>query len=170
MWDYIMLKKLFFLVSLILISQVAQAEIKIGVVNIPLLMANAPQAAEAKKRLEKEFSPKDKQLLAQQKTIKRLEEKLGRDGLTMTETEKRDLERDIISRRRDAQRAQQEFKEDFSIRRNEELGKMQNRIIEAVKTLAKEGNYDLLLTEGVIHASKAVDITDKVQGKLDRMP
>ncbi|NOR81502.1 MAG: OmpH family outer membrane protein [Methyloprofundus sp.] len=165
-----MIKKIVFLVGLVLMSQVAQAEIKIGVVNIPLLMANAPQAADAKKRLEKEFSPKDKQLLAQQKSIKRLEDKLARDGLTMTETEKRDLERDIISRRRDAQRAQQEFKEDFSIRRNEELGKMQNRIIEAVKTLAKEGNYDLLLTEGVIHASKAVDITDQVQAKLASMP
>lgn len=165
-----MLKKIIFLASFILTTQVAQAEIKIGVVNIPLLMANAPQAADAKKRLEREFSPKDKQLVAQQKSIKKLEEKLGRDGLTMTETEKRHLERDIISKRREAQRAQQEFKEDFSIRRNEELGKMQNRIIEAVKSLAAEGNYDLLLTEGVIHASPQVDVTDKVQAKLASMP
>ena len=67
-----MLKKLIFLMGLVLTSQIVQAEIKIGVVNIPLLMANAPQAAEAKKRLEREFSPKDKQLLAQQKSIKRL--------------------------------------------------------------------------------------------------
>lgn len=165
-----MLKKIVFLIGLVLTSQIVHAEIKIGVVNIPLLMANAPQAAEAKKRLEREFSPKDKQLLAQQNSIKKLEKRLVRDGLTMTETEKRKLERNIISKRREAQRAQQDFKEDFSQRRNEELGKMQNRIIEAVKTLAREGNYDLLLTEGVIHASKAVDVTDKVQAKLASMP
>ncbi|MDF1582459.1 MAG: OmpH family outer membrane protein [Methyloprofundus sp.] len=165
-----MLKKMFFLAALIMTSQAVQAEIKIGVVNVPLLMANAPQAADAKKRLEKEFSPKDKQLVSQSKEIKQLEEKLARDGLTMTETEKRDLERDIIAKRRDVQRAQQEFKEDFSIRRNEELGKMQNRIIEAVKALAAEGNYDLLLTEGVIYASPQVDVTDKVQEKLSAMP
>ena len=55
-----MFRKIAFIVGLVLLSQAAQAEIKIGVVNIPLLMANAPQAAEAKKRLEKEFSPKDK--------------------------------------------------------------------------------------------------------------
>ncbi|WP_428354341.1 OmpH family outer membrane protein [Methyloprofundus sp.] len=165
-----MLKRLAVLVGLLMLSQVALAEIKIGVVNIPLLMANAPQAADAKKRLEKEFSPKDKQLVAQQKKIKSLEERLARDGMTMTDTKKRDLERDIIAVRRDAQRAQQEFKEDFSIRRNEELGKMQNRIIEAVKALAEEGDYDLLLTEGVIHASDKVDVTDKVQAKLAKMP
>ena len=165
-----MFKKVAFLVGLLLLSQAVQAELKIGVVNIPLLMANAPQAADAKNRLEKEFSPKDKQLVAQQKAIKKLEEKLGRDGLTMTDTEKRKIERDIISKRREAQRAQQEFKEDFSLRRNEELGKMQNRIIEAVKALAEEGQYDLLLTEGVIHASKKVDVTKKVQKKLAAMP
>jgi len=165
-----MLKKMFFLAALIMTSQAVQAEIKIGVVNVPLLMANAPQAADAKKRLEKEFSPKDKQLVSQGKAIKKLEEKLARDGMTMTETEKRDLERDIIAKRRDVQRAQQEFKEDFSIRRNEELGKMQNRIIEAVKALAAEGKYDLLLTEGVIYASPQVDVTNKVQEKLSAMP
>lgn len=165
-----MLKKMFFLAALIMTSQAVQAEIKIGVVNVPLLMANAPQAADAKKRLEREFSPKDKQLVAQGKEIKQLEEKLVRDGMTMTETEKRDLERDIIAKSRDAQRAQQEFKEDFSIRRNEELGKMQNRIIEAVKALAAEGNYDLLLTEGVIYASPEVDVTSKVQEKLSAIP
>lgn len=165
-----MFKKIAFLAGLLLLSQAVQAELKIGVVNVPLLMANAPQAAEAKNRLEKEFSPKDKQLVAQQKAIKQLEEKLGRDGLTMTDTEKRQIERDIISKRREAQRAQQEFKEDFSIRRNEELGKMQNRIIEAVKALAEEEKYDLLLTEGVIHASKKVDVTEKVQKKLAAMP
>jgi len=156
--------------GLLILSQTTQAEVRIGVVNIPLLMANAPQAADAKKRLEKEFSPKDKQLVAQQKKIKSLEEKLARDGMTMTDTKKRDLERQIIAIRRDAQRAQQEFKEDFSIRRNEELGKMQNRIIEAVKALAEEGDYDLLLTEGVIHASDKVDVTEKVQEKLSKMP
>jgi len=165
-----MLKKLAAFAGLLMLSQVALAEIKIGVVNIPLLMANAPQAADAKKRLEKEFSPKDKQLVAQQKGIKKLEERLSRDGLTMTETKKRDLEREIIAKRRDIQRAQQEFKEDFSIRRNEELGKMQNRILEAVKALAEEGDYDILLTEGVIHASKKVDVTDQVQAKLAKMP
>ncbi|HIG64996.1 MAG TPA: OmpH family outer membrane protein [Methyloprofundus sp.] len=165
-----MLKKLAVLLGLLILSQTTQAEIRIGVVNIPLLMANAPQAADAKKRLEKEFSPKDKQLVAQQKKIKSLEEKLARDGMTMADTKKRDLERQIIAIRRDAQRAQQEFKEDFSIRRNEELGKMQNRIIEAVKALAEEGDYDLLLTEGVIHASDKVDVTEKVQEKLSKMP
>ncbi len=159
-----------FLLGLLMISQAALAEVKIGVVNIPLLMANSPQAAAAKKRMEKEFAPKEKQIVALGKAIRKLEEKLSKNGITMSETEKRDLERDIISKRREAQRAQQEFKEDLGLRRNEELGKMQNRIREAVSALAVEGKYDLLLTEGVIHASEKVDVTNKVQEKLALIP
>jgi len=159
-----------FLLGLLMISQAALAEVKIGVVNIPLLMANSPQAAAAKKRMEKEFAPKEKQIVALGKAIRKLEEKLSKNGITMSEKEKRDLERDIISKRREAQRAQQEFKEDLGIRRNEELGKMQNRIREAVSALATEGKYDLLLTEGVIHASAKVDVTSKVQEKLALIP
>jgi len=159
-----------FLLGLLMISQAALAEVKIGVVNIPLLMANSPQAAAAKKRMEKEFAPKEKQIVALGKAIRKLEEKLSKNGITMSEKEKRDLERDIISKRREAQRAQQEFKEDLGIRRNEELGKMQNRIREAVSALAVEGKYDLLLTEGVIHASAQVDVTSKVQEKLALIP
>jgi len=165
-----MLKKMMFLLGLLMISQAALAEVKIGVVNIPLLMANSPQAAAAKKRMEKEFAPKEKQIVALGKAIRKLEEKLSKNGITMSEKEKRDLERDIISKRREAQRAQQEFKEDLGIRRNEELGKMQNRIREAVSALAVEGKYDLLLTEGVIHASAQVDVTSKVQEKLALIP
>jgi len=165
-----MLRKMMFLLGLLMISQAALAEVKIGVVNIPLLMANSPQAAAAKKRMEKEFAPKEKQIVALGKAIRKLEEKLSKNGITMSEKEKRDLERDIISKRREAQRAQQEFKEDLGIRRNEELGKMQNRIREAVSALATEGKYDLLLTEGVIHASAKVDVTSKVQEKLALIP
>ena len=52
------------------------------------------------------------------------------------------------------------------MRRNEELGKLQRRIIEAIRALAKEDKYDLLLTDGVIYASEKIDVTQQVQKKL----
>ena len=147
-------------------ASLSAAELKIGFVNVPKVMEKAPQATKAKKRLEKEFSPRDKQLVAQQKEIKKLEEKLARDASVMSETERSKIQRDIISKKREATRAQQEFSEDFNLRRNEELKKLQKRIYEAIQTLAKEGNYDLLLTDGVIHASDAINVTSEVQEKL----
>jgi outer membrane protein len=162
----LMKKKVSLFIGLMMFASMSVAELKIGFVNVPKVMEKAPQAAQAKKRLEKEFSPRDKQLVAQQKEIKKLEEKLARDASVMGENERSKVQREIISKKREATRAQQEFSEDFNLRRNEELKKLQKRIYEAILSLAKEENYDLLLTEGVIHASDAINVTAEVHKKL----
>ncbi len=164
-----MLKKAIVLIGLFLVANISYAELKIGFVDVARVLESAPQAEKAKKRLEKEFSPRDKLLVAQQKKIKKLEEKLQRDAAVLSEAEGRKLERELISKKREAKRAQQEFTEDFNMRRNEELGKLQQKILEAIKSLAKEEHYDLLLTSGVIHASEQVDVTSRVQEKLNKM-
>lgn len=154
---------------LLLVANVSYAELKIGFVNVAKVLEKAPQAEKAKKRLEKEFSPRDKHLVSQGKEIKKLEEKLSRDTAVMSESERRRLEKDIVAKKRDAKRSQQEFKEDFNMRRNEELTKLQRRIMEAIKALAKDEKFDLLLTDGVIFASQQVDVTNQVQEKLSAL-
>ncbi len=157
------------LAAMMLTANVAVAELKIGFVNVAKVLEAAPQAAKAKQRLEKEFKPRDKHLVAQGKEIKTLEEKLARDASVMGESERRKLERDILGKKREAKRLQQEFQEDFNMRRNEELGKLQRRIVEAIRALAKEENFDLLLTDGVIYAGEKIDVTEQVQSKLAKL-
>lgn len=163
-----MKKKIALFLALMLSASMSYAELKIGFVNVPKVLEKAPQAEQAKQRLEKEFSPRDKQLASQVKKIKRLEEQLQRDGSVMSASKRKNLEKDIIAKSREAKRAQREFSEDFTLRRNEELGKLQRRIMEAIKELAKEDDYDLLLSEGVIHATDDIDVTSQVQEKLSR--
>lgn len=162
-------KRFFLFLALILVANVSYAELKIGFVNVAKVLEMAPQAAKAKQRLEQEFKPRDKHLVAQQKEIKTLEEKLSRDATVMSESERRKLERDIIGKKREAKRSQEEFSEDFNMRRNEELGKLQRRIVEAIRALAKEEAYDLLLTDGVIYAGEKIDVTEQVQKKLSNL-
>ena len=154
---------------LMLVAGVSHAELKIGFVNVAKVLEKAPQAAKAKTRLETEFSPRDKALVSQQKEIKTMEERLSRDSSVMGDEERQRLEKDIIDKKRDAARAQQEFSEDFNMRRNEELGNLQKRIVEAVRALAKEESFNLLLTDGVIYADDAIDVTSRVQQKLETL-
>jgi outer membrane protein len=139
-------------------------------VNIPAVLEKAPQAEKAKKRLEQEFKPRDNQLVSQQKEIQSLEEKLNKDAKVISDSERNRLERDIQNKKRDAKRSQQEFSEDFNTRRNEELGKLQRRIVEAIRAIAKEQEFDLILTDGVIYSSPQMDITSQLQQKLSTMP
>lgn len=142
------------------------ADLKIGFVNVARLLEKAPQAEKAKKDLEREFKPRDSKLMNEQKAIKSMEEKMAKDEAVMSESERQKLERDILNRKRDAKRIQDEFREDFNLRRNEELGKLQKSIFEAIQVLAKEDNYDLLLTDGVVFAKESIDVTGKIEQKL----
>ena len=162
--------KIALFLGLLLAANASYADLKIGFVNIPAVLEKAPQAEKAKKRLEQEFSPRDKQLVAQQKEIQSMDDKMAKDAAVMGESARANLEKDILNKKRDAKRAQQEFSEDFNARRNEELGKLQRRIVEAIREIAKAQNFDLLLTDGVIYASDKIDVTSQVQQKLSTMP
>jgi outer membrane protein len=156
------------LLVLLTSMSLSAAELKIGFVNVAKLLEKAPQAEKAKKELEREFAPRDKKLVAEQKEIKQMEEKLGKDAAVMSENEKQRLEKDILNRKREAKRMQDEFREDFNLRRNEELTQLQKEIFEAIQSLAKEENFDLLLTDGVVYASETIDVTGKVEKKLEQ--
>jgi outer membrane protein len=156
----------FAFLGLLVASEALAKEVKIGFVNVAQILQEAPQAEEARKRLEQEFAPRDKRLVNQQKELEKLQEKLNRDAAVMSESERSKLEREILSKQRELKRAQDEFREDFNLRRNEELGKLQREIFEAIKALAKEEDYDLLLTDGVVYASDKVDVTEKVKERL----
>jgi outer membrane protein len=138
------------------------ADYKIGVVNAVKVLEGAPQADVARKKLEKEFAARDRELVAAQKALKGLEDRMVKDGAIMSETERSRLERDILNKRREMKRDQEEFREDVNFRRNEEFGKIQRDIVEAIREVAKKDKYDLILGEGVIFASKAVDITNAI--------
>ncbi|MEO7557898.1 MAG: OmpH family outer membrane protein [Gammaproteobacteria bacterium] len=142
------------------------AELKLGFVNAAKILEEAPQAEAARNKLEKEFAPRDKDLIASQRQVKSLEDKLTKDDSSFSESERRKAERDIITQKRDLKRAQDEFREDFNIRRNEEFGKLQKLVYDTIVTLAKQDSYDLIVGDGAIFASDRVDITAKVLERL----
>ena len=143
------------------------ADIKIGFVNTAELLDKAPQAEAARDRLEQEFAPRDRDLVAEQRALRKKEDDLANDGGLLSDSQRRDLEREILALRRELKRSQEAFREDFNFRRNEELNKLQRHIYEAIVELAKEERFDLIVNDGaVIYVSDQVDITDKVLERL----
>lgn len=138
------------------------AELKVGYVQVDKILQEAPQTAESGKKLEREFSPRSQELDRMAKQIKELETALDKDGLTITEAERRNKERDVQNIKIEFQRKQRELREDVNLRKNEELGSLQDRINKAVQSVAKAENYDLVMYSGVAYAADKIDITDKV--------
>ena len=156
-----------FVLSLAGMSQSLNAQdIKLGFVNTARIMNQAPQAEAAKERLKNEFKSRDEKIVALQNELKKLEDEMSKNTAVMSESVRNINERKVVSLKRDIKRAKEEFNEDLNIRRNEELTKLQKQVYETIVALAKEKNYDVILGDSVLYASKRVDLTDQVLEKL----
>lgn len=137
------------------------AEMKIGFVNTERVFREATPAMKAQKKLEKEFAAREQELQKMAKQAKELQAHLEREGVTISESDRRNKERDLANLNRDFQRAQREFREDLNLRRNEELGAVHDRARKTIMEIAEKEKFDLVLEEAV-YFSPRIDITDRV--------
>ena len=143
----------------------AQAQAKIGVVNIARLLQEAPQAQAASAALESEFAARRRDLENQQKDLKAREDKLAKDGAVMAEAERRNAEKTLRDGQRELARKQNEFLEDLNVRRNEALGQLQRSVLQEVQAYAKSAGLDVVVADA-LYASPSVDITSQVLSAL----
>jgi outer membrane protein len=143
----------------------AQAQAKIGVVNIARLLQEAPQAQAASAALESEFAARRRDLENQQKDLKAREDKLAKDGAVMAEAERRNSEKTLRDGQRELARKQNEFLEDLNVRRNEALGQLQRSVLQEVQAYAKSAGLDVVVADA-LYASPSVDITAQVLSAL----
>ena len=148
--------------TMVLAAAPAWAELKIGYVNYSQLLQESPDAKTIQDALRNEFLPRQRELQTLQQTLKTREDKLTKDGATMTDDQRAREDKDIRDGERELQRKQSEAQDDFNARRNEELSTLQKSLIQQVGTFGKSQNYDLIMAEGVIYASPALDITQQV--------
>jgi outer membrane protein len=156
-------------VPLILVSAFAVvpalADTKIGFVNTEKLLREAPLSVSAQKKLEREFAARDQELQKLAKQARDMQAQLDKDGVTMSDSERKNKERDLGNLNRDLQRQGREFREDLNLRRNEELGQIQERARKAIQDIARAEKFDLIIEQAVYFDPK-IDITDRVMKSL----
>jgi outer membrane protein len=141
--------------------------LKIGVVNVPRLMQDSPQARTAMGALQDEFAPRQREIVAAQTGLKDKQAKFQNDIDVMGEEERRNKERELRDDERTLLRDQKEFQEDLDIRRQEALGMMQGEVLLQIQNFAKQEGYDLILGEGVLYISGTIDITQQILQGLE---
>lgn len=157
-------------VSLILASAFAAApalaNTKIGFVNTERLLREAPLSVAAQKKLEREFAAREQALQKLAKQARDLQAQLDKDGVTMSDSERKTKERDLGNLNRELQRQGREFREDLNLRRNEELGQIQERARKAIQDIARAESFDLIV-EQAVYVDPKNDITDRVMKALN---
>ena len=136
-------------------------ESKIGYVNTQRITTESAIAKSAQAKLEQEFSKRGKELADLQTALKHFSDKFERDAPTLTESQRNSRQKEGAELSRDLQRKQREYQEDLNGRRNEELQQVLDKANKAVRKVAEDEKYDIVIQE-VVYSNARHDITDKV--------
>lgn len=147
-------------------GMVSAQQVKIGFVNYGRLIGESPQAAIAEEALREEFAPRQREGVALQTELQQKQDQIQRDLDVMGPEERRNAERDLRKNERELARQQQEFSEDFNLRRNESLRKVQSEVLREVQAFVAAEGFDLVVSDGVLYSSPAIDITEQVLAEL----
>jgi outer membrane protein len=156
------------LAAVIATPATALAADKIGVVKLNRLFEEAPQALALQRSLTEEFAPRERDIRAKREQLVGIEERLQQGEGFLSEDERRRLELTFRDGQRDLQRSQNEFVEDLNLRRNERLGDLQLLFISEIQAYGTSQGYDLILVDGIVHASDRIDITQQILQVLQR--
>jgi outer membrane protein len=142
---------------------------KIGYVNTERILREAAPAVRAQRKIEAEFQKRDQELAKVAEQLKRMQDDIEKNAVTMSESQRRNREREFGELNREFQRKQREFREDLNQRRNEELAQVVEQANRVINQIAEQEKFDLVLQDAV-YRSPRIDITDRVIKALESKP
>lgn len=134
--------------------------IRIGVVDMPRLVEEYSKIKEVQATLQLEFADKDETLRALNVELKEVQDLVS--NIDLLDTKRKEYERKLLNLDREYARLAAEFRQDYNLRRNEELYKMHKEITDTILEYAENNAYDLILESGMIYASDKLQLTDIV--------
>lgn len=152
--------------SILMAGPLFAQDVKIAVVNIQLVLAESPQAQDARQKLEDEFKPRERELISMQTAFEEKVANLQKDAEVMSSEERAAAERELGNEQRAIVRRQNELREDADLRQKELIGPVQQAVIAEIQTYADKQGYDIVLAEGIVYANSSVDITSQVLEQL----
>ena len=152
--------------SLLGAQQLWAQEFRLGYVNLDRIIREAAPSKSAQAKLEQEFARREKDLQEIGNALKSAADKLEREAMTLSESQRAARQKQVMDQDRDFQRKRREFQEDLNARKNEELQQVFERANRVVRQLAEAEKYDLIIQEAV-YVSPKHDITDKVIRSLN---
>lgn len=156
------LKSVLSAACLVMAAWGAQAqELRVAYVNSDKVMRDALPAQAGWVKFEAEVSRREKEINDLTTKLKAAATKLDRESPTLPDAERDRRQRELIDQDRELQRKQRAYREDLAQRRNDEMIALRERVLIAVRQIAEQERYDLVVQEA-FHASPRIDITDRV--------
>lgn len=148
-------------VSSLVAVPTAQAQTKIGYVNVERILHSSNTAKSAQAKIESEFSKRNDELERLANSLRSQIQQYDKDAPALSDSERLRRQRQLEDLESDLQRKEREFQEDVNLRRNELFSDIIDKADQAIQRIAESQGYDLIITDAVT-VSPRVDITDEV--------
>ncbi len=161
--------RLFLTCLLMTLSMVSMAkDMKIGIVDLQKIMQNSNQMKAIQQKLENEFKPRRDKLVAMENSLKQDMAKFKRDNAVMSQSQKKELEKKIVSAQQAFEREGQQYQQELSSAHNEAMEELYGKIKQAIAKVANQDKYDIVLQKDAAPFSAAdLDITQSIMKQIN---
>ena len=167
------MKQVYFLTALLVVLAAAglgrtaqAAETRIAVINPMRLIKEAPQAEKARKTLRSKFSSRRQELENLQQKLQNEQKTFNKNQSIMSSSERQKKQNQLQQDQQNFQQKQNAYNQDVQRAEQSAFGKLRKKIYDVIVDVAKKHHYDLVLSDGIVYATKKVDITDQVLQQL----
>lgn len=154
--------------ALTAVAQGAAAQLKIAVVNPDAAIGQSEEFKTFRDALLEEFSDEQTQVQTLQSEIEALQQRVIDERDVMSETELRDIQKEVENKRLDLEFRGTKLQKDVGDRQNEFLQEMSPKFQAVVNDLIEVERYDVVFERrSVLFTNMKHDITAKVTEKLN---
>jgi outer membrane protein len=160
---------LLLIISLSFITFNATAnELKVSILNTPLILEESLYGKEIRKKMETEFKGRKDDLDARQANLRVKHESFQRDKAILADKDRVTQERELTKLQQSWQQMAEELDIDMRARQQEELHSFEKILEEVVSEIAKTEKYDIIFPMQVaVFNNEKADCTEKVLSKLN---
>jgi len=154
---------------LLIVSNNAFADTKIGVVKLDILFKEIPIYKESQNNLKKEFKPKADELKKIETSWNKLNDDYLKNERVMSKNDRKAKIAEINETEKKFRNKQQELQKALQSKQNSELQRIRVIVEKAINDYADKNDYDLILrADGTtLYAKKYVDITQDIINLLN---
>jgi len=159
------------LVTVMLVTTNAMAELKIAVLNIQQALNETEAAKRYAVDIEKKFAPKIKDLQKIEEEAKKLQEKFNKEADKLAQDKRELMDLEFKQKVRDIQTKSQELNTQKQQSDNEVLQKLKPNLDKAISEVIKQGKYDVVLDKNTVIfvGDDQIDITKQVTEYMNKL-
>lgn len=149
---------------LVVATPATAQQLRVGYVDMKLVLDSAPQVLAGREKLDLEFRPRNETIEFQERQVQEMDTRLQMGDLS--EDARIRMDRELREMRRNVNRQREDLRDELSFRRTEEVQKLEGQINQAVQAIARDNGYDLILSSPVLYTDPSLDITQLILEQL----